>query len=105
MTDKVIYGGDPNLTQAEYQKILDEQAAWEAERPAREKADAERATRKAAVDTEAASDTFIDALRGATPDQIKTWVTNNVTDLPSAKAALAKLACAVAYALNGGTAK
>lgn len=68
-------------------------------------AEVDRATRKAALDAEAAADLFIDRLRSATPDQIKTYVQNNVTDFASAKVFIGKLACAVAYALNGGTAK
>lgn len=63
----------------------------------------DRAARKAALDAEAAADAFIDRLRGAEPQQIKDWVQANVTDLATARAVLARLAVAVAYALNGGT--
>lgn len=68
-------------------------------------AELDRIARRATLATEAAADTFIDALRGATPDQIRTFVQNNVTDLPSAKLFIAKLAVAVAYALGGGSDK
>jgi hypothetical protein len=64
-----------------------------------------KTARRVELATEATTDTFIDSLRGATPDQIKTFVQNNVTDLASAKVFLAKLAVAVAYALSGGTDK
>lgn len=65
----------------------------------------DRAARMAALNAEATADEFIDRLRDATPDQIKAYVLANVTDLPSARAFIGKLACAVAYALNGGTGK
>lgn len=65
----------------------------------------DRQARRAALSAEAAADAFIDALREATPDQIKTFVQNNVTDLASARLFIGKLACAVAYALNGGQGK
>jgi hypothetical protein len=63
---------------------------------------AARAARMQALLVEALADEFIDRLRSATPDQIKTYVQNNVTDLPSAKVFLAKLGCAVAFCLAGG---
>lgn len=37
----------------------------------------------------------------ATQARIKTWVQNNVTDLATAKTALAALACAVAWLARG----
>jgi hypothetical protein len=61
-----------------------------------------RAERRAALASEAEVDALIEALRSATPAQIVNWVQNNVTDLPSARAVLARLAVAVAYALSGG---
>ena len=63
------------------------------------------AARRAAFDTEAAADAFIDQLRGAAPEEIKAWVQANVADLASARAVLGRLAVAVAYALNGGRGK
>ena len=63
-----------------------------------------REMRRQALDAELV-DTFLDKLRSATPDEIRTWVQANVTDLPSAQNAIARLAVAVAYALNGGSAK
>jgi len=64
-----------------------------------------KVARRAELATEATIDAFIDALRGATPAQIRTFVQNNVTDLASTKIFLAKLAVAVAYALSGGSDK
>lgn len=61
--------------------------------------------RKAALDAEAVSDNFIELLRSATPNQIRTFVANNVTDLASAKQLLGRLAVAVAFTLRGGTDK
>ena len=74
-------------------------------RALRQQVDTDRATRKAALAGEAAADNFIDQLRSATPTQIKNFVTTNVTDLPTARALLVRLAVAVAYALNGGASK
>jgi hypothetical protein len=61
--------------------------------------------KRLAVKTEAEGDTFIDNLRNATPNQIKTFVQNNVTDLASARQFISKLAIAVAYTLQGGGTK
>lgn len=76
-------------------------AAWVLDQA---KADAAAAVdaRRSALDAEAGSDPLIDRLRNATVDQIKTWINNNVTDLPTARAVLARLAVAVAFCLKGG---
>lgn len=63
------------------------------------------ALRRRALAAEAAADPFIDQLRGASAAQIQNWVQANVTDLAGARAAIAKLAVAVAYALGGGSDK
>lgn len=64
-----------------------------------------KVNRVSALNAEATADVFIDNLRSATPDQIKTYVQNNITDLASVRQFIGRLACAVAYALNGGGAK
>jgi hypothetical protein len=63
-------------------------------------AEINKASRAVVVETEASGDVFIDRLRNATPDQIKTFVTNNVTDLASAKILIARMAIAIAYLLR-----
>jgi hypothetical protein len=56
--------------------------------------------RRAALDAEVGADAFIQRLRDAPPEQIKTHVQNNVTDLASARLFIGKLACAVANLLG-----
>ena len=53
-----------------------------------------------ALDAET-TDPWLDKLRSATPDEIRTYVDVQVTDLATAKVALKKLAVAVAYTLKG----
>lgn len=77
-------------------------ATWQAELDA---AVLGKDARQTAIKANAESDTFIDKLRDATPAQINTFVQNNVTDLASARIFIAKLANAVAFALQGGTDK
>lgn len=57
--------------------------------------------RRQALRAEAAADQFIERLRTATPEEIKTHVQNNVTDLQSARTFIGKLACAVALLIAG----
>jgi len=85
--------------------VLASLAALQAAKLAREAPTSEQIAQKArrdALAAEAATDAFIDRLRVATPDEIKTYVVNNVTDLASARLFIGKLACATAYALSGG---
>lgn len=49
-----------------------------------------------------ASDPLITQLRTATPAQIATWINSNVTDLPTARIVLARLAVAVSYLWHRG---
>jgi hypothetical protein len=51
-------------------------------------------------DSDAERRDFIMQIMNATPEQIKTYITNNVTDLPSARAMLIKLALLVAKVIR-----
>lgn len=44
---------------------------------------------------------LLKALRDKTPAEIKTYINNSVTDLPSAKVVLEALAIAVGYLIRG----
>lgn len=59
-----------------------------------------RTQRAIGLESEASADQFIDQLRTATPTQIRNFVTNNVTDLASAKVLLGRMAIAIAYLLR-----
>lgn len=76
-------------------------SAWVLDQAAAD-ADTARAARHTELDAAAESDALLVALRGATIAQITTYVTTNVTDLPSARVVLIRLAVAVAYLLRGG---
>lgn len=60
----------------------------------------DRKTRAGNIETEAGADQFMDRLRNATPDQIRTFIGTNVTDLASAKILLGRMAIAIAYLLR-----
>lgn len=57
--------------------------------------------RKEALKTETQGDLLIQTLSTATPEQVKTYIQNNVTDLASARQVLMRLGVAVAYLLLG----
>ncbi len=63
-------------------------------------ADIAKLARAAIVETEANADIFMDRLRNSSPDQIKTFVANNVSDLASAKTLITRMAIAIAYLLR-----
>lgn len=59
-----------------------------------------REERAAALELGMASDELLRGLREFSPEEISSYVHKNVTDIASARALLAKLACAIAYALR-----
>lgn len=65
-----------------------------------QQAEVDRKTRATTIETESAADQFIDKLRNATPDQIRTFIGSNITDLNSAKILLGRMAIAIAYLLR-----
>ena len=69
---------------ANYQPVYD---AWVAARAAAEAAKVQRETDAAAIK----QDNAVKQLINASPDQIETWITNNVTNLAEAKAVLIRL--------------
>lgn len=58
-------------------------------------------TRKDAFKADANYQTMLAQLKQATPAQVATYITNNVTDLASARAMLVKLALVLALVANG----
>jgi hypothetical protein len=60
----------------------------------------QRIIREESIRADANGDVFVDKLRNATPDQIRTFVSTNVTDLASAKILIARMAIAIAYLLR-----
>jgi len=67
-----------------FQPVYD---AWVAARAAAEAAKVQRETDAAAIK----QDNAVKQLINASPDQIETWITNNVTNLAEAKAVLIRL--------------
>jgi hypothetical protein len=103
---KLVNGVEIELSPEEEAAILAQWDAAVAAKAADALVQAERTARKVALDGEAVSDVFIDRLRGATPDQIKTWCQDNLTMFTvQQRTVLARLAVAISYALNGGTSK
>lgn len=59
-------------------------------------------TRKDAFKADANYQALLAQLKQATPAQVQTYITNNVTDLASARAMLVKFALVLALVANGG---
>jgi hypothetical protein len=59
--------------------------------------------RKTAFKADPNYQTMLAQLKSATPAQVSTYITNNVTDLASARAMLIKLALIVAVLANGNS--
>ena len=68
---------------------------------AEEAAETSQAQRNNDLTIQAKADAVVQQLLTATPTQIVNYVQNNVTDLASAKVLMAKLAVAIAFALQG----
>jgi len=67
---------------------------------AEEEKEWQKKLRREDIEQQARADAVVDKLRNATAQQIVNYVDANVTDFASAKALLAKLALASAYALR-----
>ncbi len=63
--------------------------------------DTSAADRRAAFKADANYQTMLAQLKAATPAQVQSYINSSVTDLPSARAMLIKLALVVALVANG----
>lgn len=99
-TDKSTWRIDFDLSATPAQKAAAQTVLQAFDVAAEKAAEAAAAQRVVDVTTQGRADAVVQKLRTADLTDIQTYVNTNVTDLPSAKALLVKLAVAIVYALR-----